>query len=218
MGIRLNAPANGFAAAKARSVPPDTDHRDSARIHNPQSASSIVAILPDFLAPGLDVILVGAAPSYWAARTGHYYDGPRNRFWQLLHQVGFTPRLLRPEEDSTILQFGIGLTAIFPHLVSTANSLLPEPSEEDRRQLRTKLIDLAPRFVCYNGRDVYRMFGGEEPDRWGLQPDALGSARQFVVHSSSGRADRWGADRLYLWRELKRLIDLERETRRPALR
>ena len=166
-------------------------------------------ILPDLLAPGLDVIFVGAAPSYWAARTGHYYDGPRNRFWLLLHEAGFTPALIRPEDDATILRYGVGLTAIFPHLVSTANSLLPEPSEEDREYLRTRLIDLSPRFVCYNGRDVYRMCAGEEASRWGLLPDDLGPSRQFVLHSSSGRADRWGADRLYLWRVLKRLIDLE---------
>jgi double-stranded uracil-DNA glycosylase len=164
-------------------------------------------LLPDYLAPDLDVIVVGAAPSFAAASSGHYYAGGRNRFWLLLHQSGFTPRTLDPEEDSTILDYGLGLTAILPGHISTDNSRLPPPSDHERTELLEKLRRRRPRYICYNGRDVFRMVFGEEPDGWGLQREQLGESRQYVVHSSSGRADRWGADRLFLWRELKRLVD-----------
>lgn len=164
-------------------------------------------LLPEILSPGLDVIFVGAAPSYAAAASGHYYAGPRNRFWQLLHQAGFTPRRLEPEEDALALRYGIGLTAILPGCISTDNSLLPMPTDAVRRRLFARLAECAPRVICYNGRDVYRMCHGVDAPCWGLQQDALGAALQFVVHSSSGRADRWGADRLFLYRELRALID-----------
>jgi len=168
------------------------------------------ALLPDILAPGLDVIVVGAAPSFAAAATGHYYAGPRNRFWQLLHKSGFTPRELAADEDARVLEYGIGLTAILPGHISVSNDLLPEPTAEERERLLSRVVRLAPRFVCYNGRDVHRMCHGVDAPRWGLQAELLGVSRQFVVHSSSGRADRWGADRLYLWRELRSLVEESR--------
>ena len=109
-----------------------------------------------------------------------------------------------------VLQYGIGLTAILPGHISTSNDLPPLPTEQERARLRERLLRYAPRFVCYNGRDVFRMcYGGEAP-HWGPLPDRLGASQQFVAHSTSGRADRWGADRLYLFREFKSLVDAER--------
>ncbi|HLH80828.1 MAG TPA: mismatch-specific DNA-glycosylase [Chthonomonas sp.] len=159
-------------------------------------------LLPDILVPGLDVVFVGAAPSLWAAQVGHYYAGPRNRFWLLLYQAGFTPRLLQPEEDVTLPCYGIGLVALFHHIASNANHLLPEPAPALREQLIERLIEAAPRWVCYNGKDVYRMVTGKECRRWGEQKERLGPARTFVVISSSGRADGWGHERLALYKEL----------------
>lgn len=169
------------------------------------------ALLPEILAPHLDVIFVGAAPSRAAAAIGHYYAGSRNRFWLLLYQAGFTPHLLSAEEDSQVLQYGIGLTAILPHLVSTDNSLLPPPDPRARERLAQRLRHFAPRYICYNGRDVFRMCWEQEPDGWGLQAERFGVSRQFVVHSSSGRADRWGMERLALFRELRTLLDTKAE-------
>jgi len=163
-------------------------------------------LLPDILAPGLDVVFVGAAPSHRAAAIGHYYPGPRNRFWWLLHQSGFTPRQLEPEEDRLVLEYGIGLTAILRDVASGANAALPPPTEEDRRALRASLSAVRPRWVCYNGKDVYRMCEGVADCAWGEQPETIAGARVFVVHSSSGRADAWGADRLLLYRELHALV------------
>lgn len=169
-------------------------------------------LLPQILAPGLDVVFVGAAPSFAAAATGHYYAGGRNRFWSLLHLARFTPNQLAPEEDGQILRFGIGLAAILPGMISTDNSRLPEPTDAERARLFDTLRRFAPRFVCYNGRDVFRMCHGHDAAGWGLQEDMLGDSAQYVVHSTSGRADRWGADRLYLFRELRALVDAGRLT------
>lgn len=182
------------------------------------SESAEHALLPDLLAPGLDVVFVGAAPSRAAAMQGHYYAGGRNRFWLLLHQAGFTPYPLEPEEDASALQYGIGLTALMLHVISIDNRRLPPPTEAERAALRDKLRRCAPRFVCYNGKDVHRMAEGVEDCPWGLQKARLGASQIFVLHSTSGRADRWGADRLHLFRELKRLIDAGRADRAETVR
>ncbi|MCS6778064.1 MAG: mismatch-specific DNA-glycosylase [Chloroherpetonaceae bacterium] len=167
--------------------------------------------LHDILRPGLDIVFVGAAPSLHSARIGHWYAGPTNRFYSLLYRAGFTPRTLLPEEDSTLPEYGIGLTCLFPYLCSSANHLLPEPDDAVRATVTGKLMRYAPRIICYNGKDVYRMHIGRECPDWGEQPGIIGVAKVFVVHSSSARADRWGAERLALYRELRALRDALRQ-------
>ena len=162
--------------------------------------------LPDILAPNLKIIFVGAAASHNSARAGHWYAGPTNKFWLLLSQAGFTPRKLRPEEDHEVLQHGLGLTCIFPHLATSANHLLPTPTADRRLQLQEKLIRFQPRFLCFNGKDVYRMSTGRLCTDWGEQEERIGASRVFVVHSSSARADHWGAERLALYRELYTIV------------
>jgi double-stranded uracil-DNA glycosylase len=164
-------------------------------------------LLPDLLATGLDIIFVGAAPSHWSADIGHYYAGPTNRFWLTLYKSGFTPRLLLPEEDTQILQYGIGLTGIYRQLSTSANHLLPTPTGERRARLREKLRELSPKYICYNGKDAYRLCTGKTWTDWGEQAVRQGEPRVFVAISSSGRADGWSRERLEQYRELKRLVD-----------
>lgn len=162
-------------------------------------------ILPDYLATGLDVIFVGAAPSLSSAQSGHYYAGPTNKFWLLLHQSGFTPRQLRPEEDAQVLQYHIGLTGLYKHTSTSANHLLPPPTLTQRGELRRKIEEYAPRWACFNGKDVYQLATGRVCMDWGEQAERIGNTGVFVAHSSSARADGWGRERLALYQELKRL-------------
>lgn len=163
--------------------------------------------LPDYLAMNLDLIFVGAAASLRAAEAGHYYAGFSNRFWLLLHQAGFTPRELHSSEDALLLSYRIGLTGIFKYLSTSANHLLPPATEEHRAALREKLLACRPLVVCYNGRDVYEMATGQKCARWGEQQEMLGGSLLFVAISSSGRADRWGMERLEQYKELRALVE-----------
>ncbi len=162
-------------------------------------------LLPDILAPGLDVVFVGAAPSHSSAQCGHFYAGPTNKFWRLLHQAGFTPRLLRSEEDGEALRYGLGLTGIYKHIATSANHLLPMPGHDLRAALAAKMRACAPKFVCYNGKDVYHLCTGRVCMDWGEQAEQQDGARVFVVHSSSARADAWSRERLTLYQELRQL-------------
>jgi TDG/mug DNA glycosylase family protein len=163
-------------------------------------------ILPDYLAPGLDVVFVGAAPSLSSEQIGHYYAGPTNKFWRLLHEAGFTPRLLHSEEDADVLRYRIGLTGLYKHTSTSAVHLLPPPTDSQRRELERKITTYAPRVVCFNGKDVYRLATGRVCVEWGEQEAQVGQARVFVAYSSSARADGWGRERLALYHELRTLI------------
>jgi G:T/U-mismatch repair DNA glycosylase len=73
--------------------------------------------------------------------------------------------------------------------------------------LQAKLMQLAPRFLCYNGKDVYKMCTGRTAIDWGEQSERIGSSRVFVVISSSARADGWARERLAQYIELRRLLE-----------
>ena len=161
-------------------------------------------ILPDYLGAGLDVVFIGAAPSLSSERHGHYYAGLTNKFWSLLHQSEFTPRQLRPEEDSEILDYKVGLTGLYKNTSTSAVHLLPPPSDMQRRELRRKIALSAPAWVCFNGKDTYALATGRVGMEWGEQAERFEGARIFVVHSSSARADGWGRERLALYRQLCR--------------
>ena len=167
-------------------------------------------ILPDYLAPDLDAVFVGAAPSLSSEQSGHYYAGPTNKFWRLLHQAGFTPRQLRPEEDAQVLQFRIGLTGLYKHTSTSANHLLPPPSTQQKQELQRKILRCAPQWAVFNGKDVYQLATGRICVEWGEQAEPIGDTRVFVVHSSSARADGWGRERLALYQELKQLLQKSR--------
>ena len=65
----------------------------------PESRTGTVSDVPDVLAPGLDVVFCGINPGRVSAAAGAHFANPRNDFWRLLHDAGFTPRLLRPDEQ-----------------------------------------------------------------------------------------------------------------------
>ena len=67
-------------------------------------------VLDDILRPGLNVVFCGTAVATASAKRGHYYAGRGNKFWELLHTAGFTPIQLRPEDDISLLDYGIGIT------------------------------------------------------------------------------------------------------------
>jgi double-stranded uracil-DNA glycosylase len=67
---------------------------------------AIETAVPDVLSPGLKAVFCGINPGRASAAAGAAFANPRNDFWRLLHAAGFTPRLLAPEEQTKLLDFG----------------------------------------------------------------------------------------------------------------
>src|SRR5918912_4107125 len=63
-----------------------------------QLAESYGRTLPDLVAPGLRILLVGINPSLWSGWSGYHFGRPSNRLWPTLHGAGFTPRRLDPQD------------------------------------------------------------------------------------------------------------------------
>ena len=163
-------------------------------------------ILPDLLAPGLDLVFCGTAVGAESARRQAYYAGPGNAFWPTLHSVGLTPRRLRPDEYRELLDYGIGLTDLAKEI--SGNDDILAHSDFDCSRLRALLARYQPRLLAFTGKRAAQQFVGRRV-AYGLLAERIGTTRLFVLTSPSGAACRyWSVEP---WAELARL-------RREALR
>jgi TDG/mug DNA glycosylase family protein len=157
-------------------------------------------VLDDVLAPGLRVVFCGTAPGRASAAQGAYYAHPQNKFWRVLHEVGFTPRQLRPEEFREVLQYGLGLTDIAKHTFGM-DSQLPAGSlgPEATRALRERIDFYQPRVLAFTSVTGGSRYLGRKA-RLGLQPERVGNTIVWVLPSPAPTANwRWDAGP---WRQL----------------
>ncbi len=165
-------------------------------------------VLPDILAPGDDVVFCGTAVGECSARRGHYYAGRGNAFWRLLHQAGFTPEQLGPEDDVTLPSYGLGLTDLVKNLAQSHDRGLPF----DVPTFVGKVEAVRPRWVAFTGKvagsAAARVLGHRKPSL-GPQDWTVAGAQVFVLPSSSGANQRREYDgrptRLDWWAELAAL-------------
>ena len=66
--------------------------------------------LPDILGHDQRVLIVGTRGRTNSPHLAHYYDGPGNHFWTLLHASGLVPEPLAPSDDVVLPRYGVGLT------------------------------------------------------------------------------------------------------------
>jgi TDG/mug DNA glycosylase family protein len=138
--------------------------------------------VPDVLARGLRIVFCGINPGYVSAAAGAHFANPRNDFWRLLHDAGFTPRLLTPEEQFEALQFGIGLTNAAARTTRGSGDL--RRGDFDRERLEQVAAELAPLAIAFVGKEAYRGLFGERP-QLGPQQRTLGDVGLFVLPSTS---------------------------------
>jgi TDG/mug DNA glycosylase family protein len=164
--------------------------------------------LPDYIRPGLRILFIGFNPGERAAQIGHYYGYPGNRFWWLLYEAGLTDRLLRPEEDQSLLDYGLGLTDIVARPSKSSSDLSGWELREGREALLQKLHTYRPKIACCNGLGVYRALTGRKSVAYGRQPVSVAAGIiDFVAASPSGRSRAPLAHKLALYQELRHLSE-----------
>ena len=164
--------------------------------------------LADILVPGLDVIIVGFNPSLISWDKGHHYANPVNNFYRLLFQAGLTPHLLKPEEDATLPQYGIGSTNFVIDQPSANETAVPAAVyRASRVGLEAKIARYGPKVVSFNGLKLYDYYFGRKLPHLGLQSETIAGRPLFVTPSSSGAANKYFEERKLLYRELKLLVD-----------
>jgi TDG/mug DNA glycosylase family protein len=160
--------------------------------------------LPDIVAPGLDVLFCGINPGLESARVGHNFARPGNRFWPVLHGAGFTPRLLKPEEDGELLRYGLGMTNVVDRPTRGAADLTRDELRTGTRALAKLARQFEPRVVAVVGLGAYRI-GFDRPRAVvGLQPEEIGGSPAWVLPNPSG---------LNAYYQLPELVRLFRELR-----
>jgi TDG/mug DNA glycosylase family protein len=168
------------------------------------SAGSAV---PDFLAPGLEVVFCGINPGVRSAAAGCHFANPRNDFWRLLADSRLTPRRLDPSEQSRMLDYGYGLTNAAHRTTKGSGDLRRADFAGAAKRLEQIAAELRPRFIAFVGKAAYQGAFGERTVL-GLQERELGATALFVLPSTSpANAAVPYAERLRWFRALRQLVD-----------
>lgn len=142
--------------------------------------------LRDVVAPDLDVLFCGINPSLLSAERGHHFARPGNRFWPALHRAGLTPRLLRPDEDATLPEFGLGVTNVVARPTRTAAELTAEELRAGAAELAELVARYRPRVLAVLGVTAWRVAFGRPRAVLGRQPERVGGAETWVAPNPSG--------------------------------
>ncbi|ODB78024.1 MULTISPECIES: G/U mismatch-specific DNA glycosylase [Micromonospora] len=165
---------------------PGAPARRHPRPSREQLAAAADRLLPDVIAPGLDVLFVGINPGLWSAATGWHFARPGNRFWPALHRGGFTPRLLHPSEQDALPALGLGITNMVARASARADELTAAELVDGAATLTAKVERYRPRWVAVVGVTAYRIGFTRPKAGFGPQPETLGPARLWVLPNPSG--------------------------------
>jgi double-stranded uracil-DNA glycosylase len=140
----------------------------------------------DVLGPDLKVLFVGINPSLRSAEVGHNFARPGNRFYPALHAAGFTPRLLRPDEDGTLPAYGVGITNFVARPTRAADELAREELQAGARELDALVAKLQPRLVAILGLGAYRTALERPRATIGAQAATIGGRPVWILPNPSG--------------------------------
>jgi double-stranded uracil-DNA glycosylase len=164
-------------------------------------------VLPDYLTPGLDLVLVGTAVGTKSAERGHYYAGPGNEFWRFLFGSGLVPAPLGPEDDSRLPSYGIGLTDLVKSMAQSHDRGLVWELD----LFTTAIARYQPRVVAFTskkGGQAYARTLGHSSVDYGAAPWTVMGRPAFILPSPSA-ANRKPTQppRLEWWRQLPAFIE-----------
>ena len=164
------------------------------------SASAV----PDILAPGLACVFCGINPGRRSAAAGSHFANPRNDFWRLLADAGFTPRRLEPSEQHDLSALGFGLTNAAYRTTKGSSELRRADFAGARERLGSLALELRPRVIAFVGKAAYEGVFREKPVL-GRQERRLGDTELFVLPSTSpANAAVPYAERLRWFRALRK--------------
>jgi TDG/mug DNA glycosylase family protein len=122
--------------------------------------------LPDYLAPGMRLLLVGINPSVYSVRQGRYFARKTSRFWPAFSRSRLSAEVrstfgrneLGPEDDARLLELGIGFTDVVKVPSSNAAQVTPALFAEWAPILRQRIEQIEPCVAAFQGVTAYRAF------------------------------------------------------------
>ncbi|TCK25403.1 G/U mismatch-specific DNA glycosylase [Pseudonocardia endophytica] len=162
---------------------PDADALERAR------EKTIPDVLPGPDDPPLRVLFCGINPGLVSAATGHHFARPGNRFWPVLHASGFTPRLLRPDEQGELAGLGLGITNMAPRATARADELSDDELVAGGERLRALVAERGPQWLAVLGIGAYRTAFGRPKAVVGEQEQGV-----WVLPNPSGLNAHWSRE------------------------
>jgi TDG/mug DNA glycosylase family protein len=163
-------------------------------------------VLPDIVGPAPVIVFCGLAGAESIKSREHYYASPGNSFWESLHLSGLSPRRLRPEEDASVVELGLGLTDLVGHW---------DPRWVEIDELAAKVERWAPEWLAFTSKGVaHEAARALRVPKPGLGPADwyVGETQVFVLPGTSGANQRKDYDgrptRIAWWRDLAALSGL----------
>ena len=152
--------------------------------------------IADVSAPGLRVLFAGINPGLYSAATGYHFARPGNRFWPALYRSGFTPRLLRPDDQQELPGLGLGITNLVARATSRADELTPAELIAGGRLLAAEVARLRPRWLAIVGVTAFRTGFGIPHATTGRQELVIGETAVWALPNPSGLNAHWNLDSL----------------------
>ena len=155
--------------------------------------------LPDYVAPGMRVLLIGINPGLYSVQQGRYFARKTSRFWPAFSRSRLSAdarallgrEMLGPADDAGLLKVGIGFTDVVKVPSANASQLTPALFSDRAPRLLTRIELLQPRVAAFHGVTAYRAFAryalDEPKPMHGLGPQdrMIGETRLFVVPNPS---------------------------------
>lgn len=132
----------------------------------------------------MTAVFCGINPGRVSAAARAHFANPRNDFWRLLHDAGFTPRLLAPAEQDELLAHGYGVTNAARRTTPGSGDLRAADFADAAARLERIALELRPRAIGFVGKEAYRGAFRERPEL-GAQERRLGDTALFVLPSTS---------------------------------
>lgn len=169
---------------------PSADELEAAR------ARPLPDVLPGPDDPPLRVLFCGINPGLVSAATGHHFARPGNRFWPVLHDSGFTPRLLLPAEQGELASWGLGITNMAARPTARADELTDAELVAGGTVLRALVERFSPTWLAVVGIGAYRVAFADRGASVGPQEPTVGATRIWVLPNPSGLNAHWPRPRL----------------------
>lgn len=139
--------------------------------------------LPDFVRPGLRLLVVGLNPSPIASQTGIAFAGANNRFWPAAVAAGWVERERDPR---AALRRGVGFTDLAKRVTSSANAIRAREYRHGVERIARLARAFRPRAVVFVGLEGYRR-ALDPRARPGVVRGGFAGRPAYLAPSTSGR-------------------------------
>jgi TDG/mug DNA glycosylase family protein len=139
--------------------------------------------LPDFVGPGLHLLVCGLNPSLRSADVGLGYAGPSNRFWV----AAVDARLVTVVRDPwrALSDHGLGMTDLVKRATVGAAELRAAEYRSGSERVTALVRWLQPAAICFVGLAGYRVAIDRQAQP-GPQVERFGGVPTYVMPSTSG--------------------------------